>query len=311
VEEAQNTEGTFKDFIELCRPFTMLAPAVGVYAGAMMAAGPDWPHAMCIFAAIIGGFLNAASNVLNQVTDYDIDKINKPNRPLTSDRISPNTAAWVATGLYAGCLFFALVLGFGFFLVIFIGAILSIAYSLPPIRTKNNPWLANPTMAIPRGILLILAGYVVQTELVMENPGFVENARLLFNDPTPWAAGIIMFLFLLGAASTKDFADIEGDKAHGARSIPVVLGIRRAAWFMAPFFVIPFLLIGVAVKLGYLIAATLPLMALAIYGVFIAWLILRDPDSLALEGNHPSWKHMYLLMMLSQIGFGVAYLVGS
>jgi len=48
---------------------------------------------------------------------------------------------------------------------------------------------------------------------------------------------------------------------------------------------------------------------LAAYGVFTAWLILRDPDSLAQTENHPSWTHMYRLMMLAQTGFALAYMV--
>jgi len=311
VDNEKQSNGKAKAFVELCRPFTMLAPAVGVYTGAMMAAKGEWPVTICIIAAIIGGLLNAASNALNQITDLDIDRMNKPGRPIPSGRITINTAAIVATILYLVCLVASYLIGFGFFIVILVGAFLSIAYSMPPIRTKNNPFLANPTMAIARGILLILAGYVVQLEIGMTNASLGEHAALIWSNPSPWAAGIIMFLFLLGAASTKDFADIEGDKAFGARSIPVVLGIKRAAWFMAPFFVIPFLLIYPAVALGYLLPATLPWMGLALYGAYIAWLIVRDPNSLALEGNHPSWKHMYILMMLAQIGFGYAVLTGA
>jgi geranylgeranylglycerol-phosphate geranylgeranyltransferase len=311
ADNEKKDPGFMKAVVDLCRPFTMLAPAVGVYAGAMMAAEGKLPQGMCIIAAIVGGLLNAASNALNQITDLDIDRVNKPERPIPSGRMSIRTAAAIAALLYIICLVVSYIaVGPGFFLVIVIGAIFSLAYSIPPIRTKNNPILANPTMAIPRGILLILAGYVAQLELTRELTTFGEHTALLWN-ATPWAAGIIMFLFLLGAASTKDFADIEGDEAHGARTIPVVLGVKRAAWFMAPFFVIPYLLIIVAVLMKFLIPATLPLVLLAIYGAFIAWLIVRDPESLALEGNHPSWKHMYLLMMVTQIGFGIAYLVGS
>jgi 4-hydroxybenzoate polyprenyltransferase len=311
TETEQKRNGSFKALIDLCRPFTMLAPAVGVYAGAMMAAKGSWPNALCIIAAIVGGLMNAASNTINQVTDIDIDRINKPARPIPSGRLSAATAIWAGVILYAICLVVAYIIGPGFFTVILLGAIFSWAYSIPPVRTKNNPILANPTMAIPRGILLILAGYVAQLELAAGRGTFADGVALLWSDATPWATGVIMFLFLAGAASTKDFADIKGDKALGARSIPVVLGVRRAAWFMAPFFVVPFLLISVAVALGYLIPATLPLMVLAIYGVYIAWLMLRNPESLALEGNHPSWKHMYILMMVTQIGFGLAYLIGS
>ena len=40
----------------------------------------------------------------------------------------------------------------------------------------------------------------------------------------PWYIGSIFMLFLLGAASTKDFSDIKGDAAGGVRTLPRVLG---------------------------------------------------------------------------------------
>jgi len=48
---------------------------------------------------------------------------------------------------------------------------------------------------------------------------------------------------------------------------------------------------------------------LALWGCYTVYLILRDPDELAKVENHPSWTHMYLMMMAAQIGFAVAYLV--
>ena len=38
-------------------------------------------------------------------------------------------------------------------------------------------------------------------------------------------------------------------------------------------------------------------------------LILRDPADLARVENHPSWTHMYLMMMTAQVGFAEAYLI--
>ena len=306
TEKNIKSAGSLKTLIELCRPFTMLAPAVGVMAGAFIAAEGALPKTLTLVAALVGGMLNAASNAVNQITDLDIDRVNKPKRPIPSGRISVNAAAAIAAILYFICFVVAyFAIGWAFFLVILIGAAFSWAYSIPPVRTKNSPILANPTMAFPRGVLLIVAGYAAQLELT-------GRLDIFWANPAPWAAGVIMFLFLLGGASTKDFADIEGDKAFGARTIPVVLGIRRASRFIAPFFIVPFLLIPIAIYVfHYLIPATLPLLALALYGAFIAWLILRDPDSLALEGNHPSWKHMYVLMMVAQIGFAAAYFFGA
>ena len=73
--------------------------------------------------------------------------------------------------------------------------------------------LANWTIAIPRGCLLKVAGWAM-----------VARGRLL-RSPGPSAA--IFGLFLVGAASTKDFADIEGDRAGGCKTLPILYGARR------------------------------------------------------------------------------------
>ena len=48
---------------------------------------------------------------------------------------------------------------------------------------------------------------------------------------------------------------------------------------------------------------------LTAWGAYTVWLVLRDPDELTRTENHPSWRHMYLMMMAAQVGFAVAYLV--
>ncbi|HEX8617806.1 MAG TPA: hypothetical protein VF911_09505, partial [Thermoanaerobaculia bacterium] len=48
---------------------------------------------------------------------------------------------------------------------------------------------------------------------------------------------------------------------------------------------------------------------LALWGAYTVWLIVRNPDELTSTENHPSWRHMYLMMMAAQIGFAAAYLV--
>jgi 4-hydroxybenzoate polyprenyltransferase len=129
----------------------------------------------------------------------------------------------------------------------------------------------------------------------------------------PWFIGSIFMLFLLGAASTKDFSDIEGDRAGGCRTLPIAFGVRRAAWMIAPFFIFPWLLTPVGAHLGILTGNRLALdivgIVLALWGAYTVWLIVRNPDELTATENHPSWRHMYLMMMAAQVGFAVAYLV--
>ena len=61
-----------------------------------------------------------------------------------------------------------------------------------------------------------------------------------------------MWLYVFGAATTKDFADVEGDRATGCVTLPILLGMRRAAWFVAPFLVAPYLFYPVGAAMGWL-----------------------------------------------------------
>jgi 4-hydroxybenzoate polyprenyltransferase len=295
-----------KIYWELMRPFTLLAPTVGFISGGLIAIGassrvaPTSVHLYpIILGAISAALLNAASNVVNQYFDIGIDRINKPNRPLPSGRISLKESRLLSILLYSFSFFLAyLVPNKQFITIVLITASITYAYSAPPLRTKRWVIPANLTIAIPRGCLLIVAGW---------------TAVRSFYDFEPWFIGSIFALYLLGAASTKDFSDIKGDKMYGCNTLPIILGAKKAAITIAPFFVLPFLLIPYGKINGMLTGSTIvlyPLTAiLAVWGGYTAYLILRKPEELTLEANHISWKHMYLMLLVGQIGFALAYLI--
>jgi 4-hydroxybenzoate polyprenyltransferase len=293
---------SIKDYKDLARPFTMLAPLVGILSGSFIAMGDMGSFALIwkgILAGVTGALLNAASNSINQYYDLYIDRINKPDRPLPSGRMSARqvmTFAWI---IYAICFILSFLVNRTFFAVVVVASLITWGYSAPPVRFKNNGILANIAMAIPRGFLMIVGGWVAVRPDEWTNP-------------TPWLVGLVVFLFVVGAASTKDFADVKGDAAGGARTVVVAYGVKKAAWIIAPFFVIPYLALPLIAYLAgpeKLKPETAWLALLALWGAYTAWLIVRDPDSLALEGNHPSWKHMYLLMMATQVGFAAIYTI--
>jgi 4-hydroxybenzoate polyprenyltransferase len=128
----------------------------------------------------------------------------------------------------------------------------------------------------------------------------------------PWFIGGIFGLFLLGASTTKDFADMEGDAKGGCRTLPIIYGVRRAAWMISPSFVVPFLMIAVGAATGILTGNRALLLVLSAcmttYGIYVCYLMLRRPEDLAVEENHVSWAHMYRMMFVAQIGFALAYL---
>jgi 4-hydroxybenzoate polyprenyltransferase len=295
--------------LELSRPFTLVAPALGFASGAATAAGaaPREPFgiALLTYPAIgltMAAVLNAASNALNQIYDLDIDRINKPSRPLPSGRLTLRDA-WIFTLVtYAVALVLAWMVAPGgrheCFWIVVAATIITVVYSVPPFRTKRLGIWANVTIAVPRGVLLKVAGWsAVKTVFGLE----------------PWYIGAIFGLFLLGASTTKDFADMEGDARGGCRTLPLIYGVRRAAWMISPSFIVPFLMIAVGAFTGILTGDFKLLLLLSAvmtaYGACVCYLMLRRPEELAIEENHVSWAHMYRMMFVGQVGFALAYLL--
>lgn len=298
-----------RTYVEFGRPFTLIAPALGVASGAVTAAGAfpreHWSWALVVYpliGSVMALVLNAGNNALNQIYDLEIDRINKPKRPLPSGRLSMR-GAWTFT---LACYVIALVLAWlvapdgrhDCFWIVVAAVIFTYIYSVPPLRTKQNGIWANVTIAIPRGVLLKVSGWsAVKTVAGLE----------------PWYIGAIFGLFLLGASTTKDFADMEGDRRGGCRTLPIIYGVTRAARMISPSFVLPFLMINVGATLHVLTGHFWLLQALGAimtaYGLYVCYLMLRQPETLAVEENHVSWAHMYRMMFVAQIGFALAYML--
>jgi hypothetical protein len=45
------------------------------------------------------------------------------------------------------------------------------------------------------------------------------------------------------------------------------------------------------------------------YGAYVSYLMVRRPEEMAATENHISWTHMYLMVMLTQVGFALAYIL--
>src|SRR5262245_906125 len=219
----------------LVRPFTMLAPVLGVACAAGAASARlsiPYDVAAVALGAAAALFANAASNAWNQAFDAEIDRVNKPTRPIPSGRatvrgalVLGHAAALAALAVAAA---HAARAGHPWFLAcVLTGIVATWVYSAPPLRTKRRTYGALWTIAIPPGFLVPVAGWALVA---------------VPDSPEPFALGLVPGLFVLGAATTKDFADVEGDRRGDCRTLPVVLGVRRAALRTAPFLCVPFLL---------------------------------------------------------------------
>jgi 4-hydroxybenzoate polyprenyltransferase len=230
-----------KYYFEMLRPLTLLPPALGMITAGICAMGArPWLRLAessrplsetglnILLGAIMAACLNAASNTINQIADLENDRINKPHRVIPSERVSV-PEAWIV-----GILFWALALGLAWmvtiqcFVIVCIASIIIYFYSMPPLRLRARIFSSGLAIGLTRGLLLPVAGWSAVRSVLA---------------PEPWFYGLIFFLFILGASGTKDFSDMEGDRCAGCESLPVRYGIRKAAYMISPFFVLPFLLI--------------------------------------------------------------------
>jgi 4-hydroxybenzoate polyprenyltransferase len=321
-------------YSQLARPFTLLPPLLGIVSGSVCAFGsvhnPDPARLLTtpvvltvILGSLCASFMNAASNAINQIYDLEIDRVNKPNRPLVTGALSVREA-WIFTWIFYALALIPtwLVVPFPYdtlqqkltaplsehvtFFIYLAGLVFTFVYSAPELgRTKIRGMLANLTIAIPRGVLLKVAGWAMV-------------AHVTYTEP--WYIGGVIGFFLIGAASTKDFADMEGDRAGGCKTLPILYGAKKAAWIMAPFFVLPWLLLPLgahtpdpqnpqhAILTGNPTLLTAMGILFTVWGAYTVYLLVRDPKSLTETENHPSWKHMYLMMMGAQVGLALAYM---
>lgn len=286
------------------RPFTLIPPMVGIFSGSLIGYGATHVHLVpyhVLLAVLAAGVLNAASNGINQICDFENDRVNKPHRPLPSGRMTWRQA-WVFVAItYFLALAMVAVINWQIFAIYIVAALATLAYSVPPVRLKRSTWGSNIIISLIRGGLLKVAGWAA--------------VATVLHSVEPWYIGSIYVVFLLGATTTKDFADIEGDRAAGCMTLPVRYGATFSARAISPSFILPWLMLPLGLWLHVLSGNSMAILILSVimlsWGSYVVYLINDDPRRLVTEGeNHPGWHHMYWMMMVGHLGLALAYLIG-
>src|SRR6185503_11257462 len=130
-----------------------------------------------LLGSAMAAVLNAGNNALNQIYDLAIDRVNKPKRPLPSGRLTIAEAWWFTAVAYAVALVLAWLVAPGgrreCFWLVAAAVVFTYIYSVPPLRTKRLGIWANVTIAIPRGVLLKVAGWSAVKTIVGVEPWYI------------------------------------------------------------------------------------------------------------------------------------------
>ena len=157
-----------------------------------------------LLASLVVFFICGFGNVINDIYDIDIDKINKPYRPLPSGKISLKSAklfAWILA--ISGILLS--VFNWKCFIIALVNTTILYLYAK---RFKRNKIIGNPLVAYLTGSVFLFGGASVDNI-------FITFILFLCAMLTTWGREIV-----------KDFEDMEGDRRSGVLSFPIKYGKR-------------------------------------------------------------------------------------
>lgn len=255
--------------LTLIKPITWFPPVWAYLCGAVSSGvplGANWTTVL-LGMVLAGPIVCGMSQAANDWCDRHVDAVNEPHRPIPSGRIPGRWGLWIALAMTVLSLVVGWMLGPWGFGATVVGVIAAWAYSAEPIRLKRSGWWG------PGLVGLSYEGL----------PWFTGAAVLLGSAPR-FETVMIAALYAFGAhgiMTLNDFKALEGDRQHGVRSLPVVLGPEVAAKIACTVMGMAQLLVVALLVIWGQPWHALAVMALLLAQVAAMRVLLRDPKGKA------------------------------
>jgi homogentisate phytyltransferase/homogentisate geranylgeranyltransferase len=227
------------------RPHTLIGSAVAIPALHLLAAptlaGAFTARALAsvLYAAVPSLLMNVYITGLNQISDVEIDRINKPYLVLPAGLLSKRSAVLTV----AACLAASLLLGHatslfpshatgGLRFALHGSALLGTLYSLPPFRLKRFPLLAAMCIVAVRGTVINASFYAHALHAAFGGAGAAGAPAAtvvgtLLADRRCLLSSLFYCVFGIVIALMKDVPDVRGDRRGRVRTFSVRLGPAR------------------------------------------------------------------------------------
>jgi geranylgeranylglycerol-phosphate geranylgeranyltransferase len=186
------------------RPPASLVPCV---LGAFPSIAADGRVTLCSLAAGLAMLtLSMFGFVVNDIADYEKDRVSGIRRPIAAGEVSRDSAAWFAFALFCASELLAMAAHTGGMLIPFIAGALVV---YPPIAYRF-PLLKEACVA---GLCCLPLFY----------------GELAAGTPLPWQRYAVLATFIFGREILMDADEVEGDTRAGLRTIAARIGVCRAS----------------------------------------------------------------------------------
>jgi geranylgeranylglycerol-phosphate geranylgeranyltransferase len=227
-------------YIDLTRPPNVAITLLSIPAASILAGATTRQWLEVGIAALTGGFVAAAANSINDYFDVEIDKINKPTRPIPRGDATKQEARleWLVLSIVAVVLnFFLNIYALG---IVLFAVVILYWYSA---LFKRTIIIGNLVVALMTGMAFIYGAVVV---------GNLKRAIM---------PAIFAFLINIAREVIKDIEDMEGDRKGKAITLPVRYGTAPALWLAS-------------VAIALLIATTIAAYELKAYTILYLYPVL-------------------------------------
>ena len=195
------------NYFLLIRPLNVLVSGLAMIISAAILDSLD-QELMVLLVVLVVMAYTAGANSINDVLDLEIDKVNRPSRPIPSKNIKKNRALIFSFFLFlAGSVLSLQLPSNAYFISIVISMPLMVIYST---HLKSKPLIGNITVSFIIGLSFIFCGTVFGNVYPM------------------WTPGLLAFSLTLIREITKDIADLEGDQIAKYNTYPIENGIKGA-----------------------------------------------------------------------------------
>lgn len=198
---------TVKAYIQLMRPLNGAIVFLTITVAALLAGATERLWLFVLLGSLAGALIAAGGNAINDYFDVEIDRINKPLRPLARGAIKPQGAWWAWRLLSSlGVIISAYIGPYTFAIALFwVGTLYWYSKSL-----KRTVLWGNLTVALATGLALLYGGYTV---------GNVQSVLI---------PALFAFLVNLARELVKDSEDVIGDARGNAMTMAVRYGVSAS-----------------------------------------------------------------------------------
>ena len=238
--------------------------------------------AEAVFGFLTAFLLLAGTMVFNDIQDVQVDRVNSPDRPIPSGRVTIRQAYGLSIVFSALSLIFSLVLGLLTFLTALAALALMVYYNT---RGKKAGLLGNVVVSFNVALPFFFGGLAV-------------------NSLRPLLFIFFLLAFLANTARevAKGIADVAGDSSKGIMTIAVTRGPKGAAQLATAFFAVAVLLSFLAPVLDRKVSLFyFPGVVIADLGfLYSSYRLIRDPVPATVRKVK---TQVLLWMFLGLVGF--------